>query len=80
MGHTRGVRLDPALYARLTKLAKRMSTPWHRATVSEAIRGAILEGVVLLEAKFPPLPQEEEATSSAARRASAGRKKLKPKP
>jgi len=75
-GRTRGVRVDDALDERLVKIAQRMSTPWHKANVSEAIRAALLEGMTVLEAKLPPLEREQALPS--ARRASAPRKKQKP--
>ena len=75
-GRTRGVRVDDALDERLVQIAQRMSTPWHKANVSEAIRAALLEGMAVLEAKLPPL--EREKASPSARRASASRKKRKP--
>lgn len=75
-GRTRGVRVDDALDERLVKIAQRMSTPWHKANVSEAIRAALLEGMTVLEAKLPPLGHEQASPST--RRASAPRKKRKP--
>ena len=46
---TIGVRAPQALVTRLDELAKLMSTPWHKASRSEAIRAALERGVEAME-------------------------------
>ena len=53
-----GLRLDVEVKARLRALPARMSTPWYRATHSDAMRAVILAGLPIVEATYPPTADE----------------------
>lgn len=44
-----GVRLDKQTRDRVDGIVAALSTPWHEATVSDAVRAALLVGIEALE-------------------------------
>jgi hypothetical protein len=64
-GVYRAVRLNAELDRALHDIAARMSSPYQKATLSTAIRAALIEGIAVLNAKLPPL---KTSTTTKAKR------------
>jgi hypothetical protein len=47
------VRLDPEILTQVDTIVPSLSTSWHRATRSDALRFVIVEGLAALKAKNP---------------------------
>jgi hypothetical protein len=67
-GVYRAVRLSAELDHALHDIAARMSSPYQQATLSTAIRAALIEGVAVLNAKLPPLATRSPPSAKRKKR------------
>jgi hypothetical protein len=54
------VRLDEATVTRVDALCPSLSTSWHQASRSDALRAIILAGLPIVEAAYPPKPSDPQ--------------------
>jgi hypothetical protein len=70
-GVYRAVRLSADLDRALHDIAARMSSPYQKATLSTAIRAALVEGVAVLDAKLPPIAAPSRPSAKRSKKQSA---------
>ena len=62
------VRFDAAMLTRIDGIVGALTTPWHRATRSDAIRALVVEALPILEARHPqPAPAPKPARKRGPR-------------
>jgi hypothetical protein len=71
------VRLDPPTLERLDVLREVLSTEWHEATQSDALRAVILSGLKVLEKEHGPRVSEIRRRREAAGAAPVPEKRKK---